>query len=388
MATTIQSQEQHALFDIIDKLRSRGLSEHIDLPDIVVCGDQSSGKISVLEAISGMVFPTKDNLCTRSATELVLRQDSETVFCTVSLMPDPKRSQKEQDGLLGFRRTYKPEELNLGDFIEAAKDAMGLSDAKRFSNDTLRVELTGPQQPRLTMVDLPGLFSAGNKDHSSQDAKIVRRMVLEHVKSPRSIILAVVSAKNEFVNQQVTTLTKRVDPNGLRTMGLIAKPDTLHRGSESERTYLDLAKSKHVKFRLGWHVLRNCDYPERNSSSEERDAAEAAFFAKPPWSSLDKSQCGVTTLKERLSEILRDQILDQLPELLGDVERGIKECETFLQDLGHDRSSILDQRRYLQGVSDGFTNLMDHTVEGTYGDSFFGDAMTDEGYAKRLRAVV
>ncbi len=45
-----------------------------DLPQIIVCGDQSSGKSSVLEAISGISFPTKDNLCTRFAIELILRR--------------------------------------------------------------------------------------------------------------------------------------------------------------------------------------------------------------------------------------------------------------------------------------------------------------------------
>ncbi|MBE3042786.1 dynamin family protein, partial [Candidatus Bathyarchaeota archaeon] len=52
------------------------MSRYIDLPQIVVCGDQSSGKSSVLEAISGMAFPAKDNLCTRFATEVILRRAS------------------------------------------------------------------------------------------------------------------------------------------------------------------------------------------------------------------------------------------------------------------------------------------------------------------------
>lgn len=41
------------------------------------CGDQSSGKSSCLEAISGVPFPRKDTLCTRFATEVVLRKNSE-----------------------------------------------------------------------------------------------------------------------------------------------------------------------------------------------------------------------------------------------------------------------------------------------------------------------
>jgi hypothetical protein len=52
------------------------------------------------------------------------------------------------------------------------------------------------------MVDLPGLFLAGNKDQSEQDAALVEALVLSYMKNPRTIILAVVSAKSDFALQQ------------------------------------------------------------------------------------------------------------------------------------------------------------------------------------------
>lgn len=66
----LQSTDQRKVMDIVDKLRRTGLSGIVELPQLVVCGDQSSGKSSVLEAITEIPFPRKENLCTRFATEV------------------------------------------------------------------------------------------------------------------------------------------------------------------------------------------------------------------------------------------------------------------------------------------------------------------------------
>ena len=74
------------------------------------------------------------------------------------------------------------------------------------------------------------------------------------MKEPRSVILAVVSAKNDFANQIILKLARDADPSGKRTLGVITKPDTLVPGSESETMFVSLAKNQNVEFRLGWHV--------------------------------------------------------------------------------------------------------------------------------------
>lgn len=57
-----RSDEEVRLLDAIDNLRSLGLREQLSLPQLIVCGNQSSGKSSVLEAISGLKFPSNDTL--------------------------------------------------------------------------------------------------------------------------------------------------------------------------------------------------------------------------------------------------------------------------------------------------------------------------------------
>ncbi|KAF2719333.1 hypothetical protein K431DRAFT_228850 [Polychaeton citri CBS 116435] len=383
----LQSKDHRDLLDIIDSLRSKGINQYVALPEILVCGDQSAGKSSILEAISGMSFPTKDNLCTRFVTELVLRRHSEN-GAKASIIPGPERSAGEREMLTRFDLMIDASSPDLGDLVERAKTAMGLSDAKVFSTDTLRVELSGPNQPHLTMVDLPGLFRAGNREQSLKDAVTVRTMVRERMKQTRSIILAVVSANSDFALQEITELARELDPNGMRTLGLITKPDKLDPGSDSEASYVKLAQNNDVKFRLGWHVLKNRSFDMRGATSAERDSSEEDFFSTGAWTAVNPRHLGAKTLKSRLSKVLKDQILLQLPSLLTDVEKGVLECRTELKRLGVPRANLSDQRSYLLRVSQTFSSLMKCAVDGIYVDPFFGRATTHDGRQKRLRAIV
>ena len=58
----------------IDKLFACGVGEQIALPQLVVVGDQSSGKSSVLEGLTTLPFPRDSGLCTRFATQITFRR--------------------------------------------------------------------------------------------------------------------------------------------------------------------------------------------------------------------------------------------------------------------------------------------------------------------------
>ncbi|KAI1087991.1 P-loop containing nucleoside triphosphate hydrolase protein [Rostrohypoxylon terebratum] len=368
-ATPLQSKDHKTLMDVIDKLRSKGINRYVNLPQIVVCGDQSSGKSSVLQAISGMSFPTQDNLCTRFATELILRHTGENVEekCHVSISPGIDRSSQEKARLEQFRYSEIPDQNNIGALVDKAKEVMGVGNdhGRTFCKDVLRIELSGPTQPHLTIVDLPGLFRAGNKDQSAEDAAI-----------------------SNFALQEVTQLAREIDVRGTRTLGLITKPDTLDVGSASEHDYFDLVQNRDVKFRLGWHVIRNRDFKSRNATNEERDQAEAEFFDQGVWAGLPRSQKGAGSLCTRLSEVLKDQILEQLPDVLDEIRRGLDQSSTRLEQLGAARGSLAEQRKYLLNASHQFSNLITEAKDGIYQDKFFGNAREEAGYRKRLRAVV
>ena len=134
--------------------------------------------------------------------------------------------------------------------------------------------------------------------------------------------------------------------------------------------------------------LVNRDFDTKDLSLEERDQIEKDFFSKGIWTSIVSNVLGIGALKPRLSKVLQDQIISVLPSLLQDVHAGISDCQNTLNRLGASRQSIHQQRLYLIHISRDFSSLIKAAVDGVYDDGFFGDALNESGYSKRIRAVV
>lgn len=347
------SKEKLQLLDTVDSLRSHGISHYISLPQIIVCGDQSSGKSSVLEAISGVSFPVRSNVCTRFPTELVLRKTAHTGV-NVRIVPHHSRPESERKTLANFQETLDAFD-ELPELIERAKAAMGITTlGKAFSNDLLRIEISGPDRPHLTIVDLPGLIHAETKTQSKADVEMIKKVVKGYMKEPRSVILAVVSAKNDYANQIVLQLAQQADPKRNRTLGVITKPDTLHPGSESEQSFINLANNKDVEFRLGWHVLRNRDSEKDSWGPEDRNAKERDFFSMGGWASLSSSDWGIDTFRNRLRKVLIRQISSEIPHLINEISAKIVLRQAQLNKLGQPRATTDEQRTYLIQIGQDF----------------------------------
>jgi GTP1/Obg family GTP-binding protein len=69
-ASVIEAKDDYKnILEVMDKLRVFDADHEFSLPQLVVCGEQSAGKSSVLEAISGVPFPRKGSTCTRFVTQ-------------------------------------------------------------------------------------------------------------------------------------------------------------------------------------------------------------------------------------------------------------------------------------------------------------------------------
>lgn len=370
----LQTGEQMELLNIVDSLRAEGLGEITALPQLIVCGDQSSGKSSVLEAISGIPFPRKENTCTRFATEVILRRSPESRI-SVSVVPSKDRKQADREKLLKFRHQLSTPD-NFPDLFDKAKDAMLNVPGRSFSKDILRIEFCGPSQPQLTLVDLPGFIHSHveSEQQTPEDVKLVTELVSDYLKNPRSIILAIVSATYDINVQVILNRTREVDPQGTRTLGVITKPDTRVRGSESEKSFIKLARNERVKLRLGWHVVKNLDSAHKEflkSTLETRNAEEKAYFKDSNFKSLPSHNLGIESLRVQLSKVLFNQIRLELPRLVDDIEQRIVTTRAAKDKLGPNRTSIDDQRAFLIQLSQTFQTICQAAVRGDYDNDFF-----------------
>ncbi|GIJ92120.1 hypothetical protein Asppvi_011096 [Aspergillus pseudoviridinutans] len=385
-------QEQSKLLDKIDELRTIGVGGLVELPQLIVCGNQSSGKSSVLEAISRVRFPAKSNVCTRFATEVILRRNPSSKI-KVSIEPGPSRKDEQERGRL---RSFAYEAFSNGNdlppLIEKAKEHMGITEAVNagFSDDVLKVEISGPDKPELTLVDLPGLYYSTSREQDSQGILIVRKLTERYMKNPRSIILAVISAKTDYHLQEVLNIAERFDQKRERTLGIITQPDILEANSEEEDTYLQFIKNQKIHLEIGWHVLRNRSFETRDISDDARDEMEKAFFNQGRWTLLSRECVGIESLRRRLSTILLKLIRRNLPGLIAEIQDKVSDRRQQLSRLGPPRSTLQQQRGYLLNISSNFERIIVQALNGMYADEFFGglDETGNIEDFRRLRAVI
>jgi GTP-binding protein EngB required for normal cell division len=390
----LQTSRTSERLNQIDQVRANGVGNHISLPQLVVCGDQSAGKSSVLERITGIPFPRQDGFCTRFPTEIIIRHDPAQSQATATIIPHQSRAKVRRSRLRNFRRQIESFD-DLPNVIHDAAQLMGIrghatqsEDAPAFSKDVLRLEIVGNTCLHLTIVDLPGLISVSENE---QDVQLVHDLVDTYLESSRTIILAVVPASSDVDTQGIIQRARRFDRDGDRTVGIITKPDLINQGTESRVARLAKNIDK-TKLKLGFFLLKNPSPVEleQGIGLAEHHKAEIDFFSSGPWKreALDRSRIGVEKLRSFLQDLLDSHIEGELPKVREDTRSLLRTVDDELADIGTERSSPDQIRLYLMRISNDFHTLVRDGLEGAYSDTFFQGHDDEEDLTLRLRAAV
>ncbi|KAK5988471.1 Interferon-induced GTP-binding protein Mx [Cladobotryum mycophilum] len=366
------ASEQRGLLDLIDKLQFAQL-DNVKLPQIVVVGDQSAGKSSVLEAISGTPFPREAGACTRFATEIRLRRSKETTL-RVSIIPDKNRPYNEQNRLLQFGGNAN---MSFDSMMREATELIAPRNIPgRFAaRDILVVEKTGPDMPLLTLVDLPGLVRVANRDQSDADIQTIEALSERYMKSSRTIILAVIGGNNDYVQAPILQKARQFDPSGSRTIGVLTKPD-MTEGIGLEDKFIELVTNKDQEnnFKLGWYVLLN------PGPGEYWGSPKTALDERP-------------TLRQKLSSQLQRHIGKHVKSLRRQIQQALEQCEAQLKSMGSGHDSVEEMRFQMGELFTASNNLVTPAVNGNYknpvGERFFARQTAPKGMsAQKLRARV
>ncbi|KAK2815869.1 hypothetical protein Q5P01_026336 [Channa striata] len=312
------------LIPLINKLQdafsSIGQSCNLDLPQIAVVGGQSAGKSSVLENFVGRDFlPRGSGIVTRRPLILQLvnskAEYAEFLHCKGRKFVDFDEVRQE---------------------IEAETDRITGSN-KGISPIPINLRVYSPNVLNLTLIDLPGMTKVAVGDQPQDIEFQIRDMLLQFITKESCLILAVTPANTDLANSDALKVAKEVDPQGLRTIGVITKLDLMDEGTDAQ----DILENKLLPLRRGYIGVVNRSQKDIDGKKDIRAAlaAERKFFLSHPAYRHIAERMGTPHLQKSLNQQLTNHIRDTLPGLrsklqsqLLSLEKEVEEYKNFRPD--------------------------------------------------------
>ena len=364
------SDAARPLIDLIDTLRSHGVQQDLPLPQIAVMGDQSAGKSSVLEAISGVPFPRGTGLVTRCATQLIMSRAPKGAPWKASAAVEPSD---------GDAPIVIAKQADVAAVIEQLTAKLCERAGGAFSTTAaVVINLRSPDVPDLTLLDLPGIVRTAVAGQQQSVIGDVNGLIETYLKQERTIVLAVIPANQDVATIDILDRAKGEDPDGMRTIAVLTKPDLIDEGAEKE--VLETLLNQRAPLKLGYAMVR-CRNQRENEAQISMAVArerEGAFFdAHAFWGSKSShvppeqrsELLGVDALTGRLSSLLVTRIRKALPAIKYELQNSKKEAVAEYARLGGD--AVVDDaskmRAHLVEVVTRYAALMRQTARGNYG---------------------
>jgi GTP-binding protein EngB required for normal cell division len=328
------------MIEIRNILTQVGQSNTLTLPSIVVIGSQSSGKSSVLEAIVGHEFlPKGSNMVTRRPIELTLINT-----------PNAQAEYGEFPALgLGKITDFSQIQRTLTDLN------LAVSDKDCVSDDPIQLHIYSPHVPDLSMIDLPGYIQVAGSDQPPELKQKISDLCDKYIQAP-NIILAISAADVDLANSTALRASRRVDPRGERTIGVITKMDLV----DAERGASILTDKKYP-LRLGYvgvvsRVPQTTTLFSRGSGNITNAIVknEKVYFSAHPshFGPDSETSVGVPTLREKLMTVLEQTMARSLAGTRDAISQELEEATYEFKVQYNDRP--LSAESYLAESLDSF----------------------------------
>ncbi|KAM4719657.1 dynamin-1a isoform 1-T1 [Anableps anableps] len=303
-----------------DAFSAIGQNANLDLPQIAVVGGQSAGKSSVLENFVGKDFlPRGSGIVTRRPLVLQLMncptEYAEFLHCKGKKFTDfdevRQEIEAETDRITGANKGISPVPINL--------------------------RVYSPHVLNLTLVDLPGMTKVPVGDQPADIESQIRDMLMQFVTKENCLMLAVSPANSDLANSDALKIAKEVDPQGMRTIGVITKLDLMDEGTDAK----DILENKLLPLRRGYIGVVNRSQKDIDGKKDINAAiaAERKFFLTHPAYRHLAERMGTPYLQKVLNQQLTNHIRDTLPGLraklqsqLLSIEKEVEEYKNFRPD--------------------------------------------------------
>ncbi|KAG7463695.1 hypothetical protein MATL_G00179340 [Megalops atlanticus] len=304
--------------DLIDSLRGIGIEKDLALPAIAVIGDQSSGKSSVLEALSGVALPRGSGIVTRCPLELKLRKLRGGVQWKAVLSYKDEYIQFDNPSLV---EGYVAKAQN-----ELAGEGVGICD------ELITLEISSPDVCDLTLIDLPGIARVPVKGQPDDIGDQIKSLILNFIEKNETIILVVVPCNVDIATTEALRMAQEVDPEGKRTLAILTKPDLVDKGTE--KNVLDIVRNQVIPLSKGYIIVKCRGQKQINDriSLSEATKTERDFFRRHEYFSclLYEEKATTQCLASKLTQDLVDHIKKSLPIISEQIKKQLWDTRTEL----------------------------------------------------------